>query len=125
MKRNRKAEALRDQRRLSRQEAERKQVAILLTEMEQAASQVLAEHFSFTEEQIAQFLELLRARYRDIQAQPPIFSQEKRLGVAAQKFGLAALQILIEAYGFTPELADAWLKKLIEQGHRNRAGEKK
>ena len=102
MKRNRKAEAKKHQRRLNRQEAELKQVAILLTEMEQAASQVLAEHFSFTEEQVGQFLDLLRTRYRDIQAQMPVFSREKRLGVAAQKFGLAALQILIEKARKTP-----------------------
>lgn len=120
MKRNRKAEAQKQQRLLSRQEAERKQVAILLTEMEAAATAVLTEHFEFTQEQAAHFLELLRARYRAIQAQLPIFSREKRLGVLAQKFALAGMQVLSEGYGFAPEQNDAWLKGMIETGNKGR-----
>lgn len=120
MKRNRKAEARKQERRLSRQEAERKQVAILLTEMEEAAAAVLAEYFNFDQARIDEFLDLLRQRYAAIQAQVPIFSREKRLGVLAQKFGLAAMQVLSEAYGFRPEMNDVWLKKMIEQGNKNR-----
>lgn len=125
MKRNRKAEARKQERRLSRQEAERKQVAILLTEMEEATAAVLTEYFNFDPARIDEFLDLLRERYAAMQAQIPVFSREKRLGVLAQKFGLAAMQVLSEAYGFRPEMNDAWLKKMIEQGNKNREGEKK
>lgn len=121
MKRNRKAEARKQERRLSREEAERKQVAILLTEMEEATAAVLAEYFNFDQARIEEFLELLRQRYAAIQAQMPVFSREKRLGVLAQKFGLAAMQVLSAAYGFRPEMNDVWLKKMIEQGNKNRS----
>lgn len=125
MKRNRKAEGRKQERRLNRQEAERKQVAILLTEMEEATAAVLAEHFDFDPARIDEFLDLLRQRYAAIQAAMPVFSREKRLGVLAQKFGLAAMQVLSEAYGFRPEMNDAWLKKLIEQGNKNRETSKR
>lgn len=125
MKRNRKAEGRKQERQLSRQEAERKQIAILLTEMEDATAAVLGEHFGFDQAQIDEFLALLRQRYAAIQAQMPVFSREKRLGVLAQKFGLAAMQVLSEAYGFRPEMNDVWLKKLIEQGNKNRETSKR
>lgn len=120
MKRNRKAEAEKRRRQLTRQETERKRLAILLTEMEEATANVLRDHFAFTGEQLDHFLDLLRQRYRAIHAQIPLFSQDKRLGVAAQKFGLAGMQILIESYGFGPEEADRWLKGLIEEGQKGR-----
>lgn len=120
MKRNRKAEARKRERRLNQQENERKRLAILLTEMEAATATVLMDHFEFTGEQLDQFLELLRQRYAVIHAQMPIFSQDRRLGVAAQKFGLAGMQILVESYGFGPEQADRWLRGLIEEGNKGR-----
>lgn len=96
-------------------------MAILLTEMEEATAAVLAEYFNFDQARIDEFLDLLRQRYAAIQAQMPIFSREKRLGVLAQKFGLAAMQVLSAAYGFRPEMNDVWLKKMIEQGNKNRS----
>lgn len=124
MKRNRKAEAAKQERRLSRQEAERKQVAILLSEMEEATAVVLTEHFGFDPARLDRFLTLLRSRYQAIQAQMPLFSSQKRLGVVAQKFAMAGMQVLSEAYGFGPEQNDAWVKALIEQGNKNREGAK-
>lgn len=121
MKRNRKAEAHKEQRRLSLQESQLKQTAILLTEMESAAAAVLITDFNFTEAQAAQFLELLRARYQTIQAKVPVFASPKqRLGLLAQRVALAGMQVLSEGYGFGPEMNDAWLKRLIEEGNKSR-----
>lgn len=125
MKRNRKAENLKQERRLSRQEAELKQIAILLTEMEEATAAVLTDHFGFDPARVDRFLALLRGRYQAIQAQMPLFNAKKRLGVIAQRFALAGMQVLSEAEGFRPEQNDIWLKGLIEQGNKSREGAKK
>lgn len=121
MKRNRKAEAFTKQRKLNKQETELKYISVLLTELETASAQVLREHFNFTDEQIDRFLELIRGRFQAIRAGILLFADtKKRLSVVAQRYGLAAMQILCEAYGFEGPQADRWLQEMIKVGNTNR-----
>lgn len=124
MKRNRKAEAATKKRKLSKQQAELRRISILLTELEAASSLVLLRHFDFTEEQVHLFLQLVRNRFQAIRSGLGVFSSlEARLKVVAQRFGLAAMQILVEFHGFDSEKTDQWLKLMIQQGNQNRATE--
>jgi hypothetical protein len=124
MKRNRKAEAFTKQRKLNKQETEKKRISVLLTEMEAASAQILREHFDFTDEQVDRFLELTRLRFQDLPAVRPrgsyLTNQTEQMKLIAQRYGLAAMQVLTKDFGFEGKQADTWLQQMIRVGNENR-----
>lgn len=126
MKRNRKAEAQKKKRKLSRLETERRRLAALLTEMEAAVRQVLTSNFQFTGEQANLFAELVRGQMQGHQVEiktTGVFNRNRHLTETAQRFGLAGMAVLKEHFDFTAEQLDSWLQNLIEAGNENRAND--
>lgn len=120
MKRNRKAEAKKKERVLSRQEGETRRVAVLLTEMEGASGQVLRNEFGWDQEKVDQFLEAVRERFKAKSGDLERARGKQRLTLTAQLFGLTGVEVLARRFGFAPVMGDMWLRKLIEQGTKNR-----
>ena len=115
MKRNRRRE-------LNKKEALTKRTAVLLSEMEEASSRVLRDQFEFNDTQVEQFLKFTRLQFSQIaQPRPVIPAQRQELSLIAQRFGLAAMQVLTAVFGFDSESNDRWLKRLIEVGNEGRA----
>lgn len=121
MKRNRKAEAKKQERLLSRQETEAKRQAVLLTEMEAAAGVVLQQDFAWEYEQIGQFLDALRALFAQEAAALGRLRGNDRLKRTAQLFGLCGLKVLKERFDFGADDLQRWLDRLIEVGNEQRA----
>lgn len=122
MKRNRKAEAKKQERLLSRQETEAKRQAVLLTEMEAAAGVVLQQDFAWEYEQIGQFLDALRALFAQEAAALGRLRGNDRLKRTAQLFGLCGVKVLKERFEFGPDDLQRWLDRLIEVGNEKRVG---
>ena len=99
---------------LNRKQLLTRRRATLLTELETAAGQVLADLFAFEETAVSSFLEQTRAAYQQM---PP---GKGSLPEIAQRFGLAGGAILISQYRFTTQMVDVWLGKLVERGQENR-----
>lgn len=102
---------------LNVQEEEKKRLAVLLTELETAAAQVLTE---MKIGQIDETLERIRKRFQELKTAKLPGTQKERLGRVAQHFGLAAAQVLTE-HGFDNQQIDTFLKRLVQAGERNRA----
>lgn len=106
---------------LNTKEAEVKRVAVLLTELEQAASQVLVQEFHLVGEQANGMVANIRTAFQKLTPPTPAPLQRQRLGQVAQTYGLAATNTLLQA-GYNSQQANAFLTQLVEQGKRNRSG---
>lgn len=119
MRPNRKA---RNERKLNYQETQRKRLAVLLTEMERAASEVLQADFEFSQAEVDSFLESVRAEMKaepvEIKYNP--LHPNRHLATTAQRFGLVGAQVLKETHEFTAEQLDDWLAGLVAAGARSR-----
>lgn len=93
----------------------------LLTELGAASLEVLRRDHEFSQEQLSAFLEEVETRYKArAEVAVPAPSVDHHLRGAAIRFGLTAVEVLQEKYGFTPEQSDTWMKALLAQGKKNR-----
>lgn len=107
--------------RLNVRGAEKKRVAVLLTELEQATTQVLTNDHNLSGEQAEGLLEKIRATYQTIAPPKPAPLLKQRLGQVAQTYGLAAGRTLVEEKVLTTDkAANEFLAKLLEYAQRNR-----
>lgn len=105
---------------LNPQEAERKRTAVLLTELEQATTQVLTRDYQMIGEEADQVLVRIRAMFQQLTPIPAAPLGKQRLGQVAQRYGAAVGHVLVEDCGFSGEKANAFLGLLVAQGKANR-----
>lgn len=100
---------------LTPQQEQKKRLAVLLTELETASSQVLRNEYQWDDNQVDRFLEGVRLNY---QALPDGAGEFENLGNVAQRYGLAAGNYLKQF--FTPQQVDRWLGLMIGRAKSNR-----